>query len=82
MSFGTYPDGDLIRGLPGKALVGGDYARYVEVSPRSKLRYVEGFEDYSQVSDLITELEKRGYASTDIAKVLGQNWLRVFGAVW
>lgn len=82
MSFGTYPDGDLIRGLPGKALVGGDYARYVEVSPRSKLRYVEGFEDYSQVSDLITELEKRGYESSDIAKVMGQNWLRVFGAVW
>ncbi|HRP47428.1 MAG TPA: membrane dipeptidase [Trueperaceae bacterium] len=82
MSYGTYPDGDLIRGLPGKSLVGGDYARFVEVSPRSKLRYVEGFDDYSHLPDVINELEKRGYQQPDIAKVLGGNWLRIFKEVW
>lgn len=82
MSFGTYPDGDLIRGLPGKSLVGGEYAEYVEVSPRSKLRYVEGFDDYSHLDNVVGELEKRGYGEQDIAKILGGNWVRVFGEVW
>ena len=26
--------------------------------------------------------EHRGYSETDVAKVLGENWLRVFGRVW
>lgn len=82
MSHGTYPDGDLIRGLPGKASVGGDYARFVEESPRSKLRYVEGFDDYSQLAQVVTALEKRGYTRPDVEKVLGGNWLRVFREVW
>lgn len=82
MSFGTYPDGDLIRGLPGKKTVGGEYAEHVEVSPRSKLRYVEGFQDYSDLGGVVDALEQRGYGQSDIAKVLGENWLRVFKEVW
>jgi membrane dipeptidase len=82
MSTGTYPDGDLIRGLPGKTKVGGEYAKYVEEAPRSKLRYVEGFEDYGQLPDVIRALKERGYDEEAVQKVLGENWLRVFGEVW
>ena len=82
MSTGTYPDGDLIRGLPGKASVGGEYAQYVEVSPRSRLRYVEGFDDYGQLPAVEEALAARGYGDQDIDKVLGENYLRVFERVW
>lgn len=80
MSHGTYPDGDLIRGH-GKGVVN-DYARYVEGNPRSKLRNVEGFDDYSQLLDVVDALQRRGYKQTDVEKILGGNFLRVFTTVW
>ena len=82
MSHGTYPDGDLIRGLPAKKSVGGAYADHIEVAPRSRLRYVEGFDDYGQLPDLIQELRDRGYGEEGVRKVLGENFLRVFRTVW
>jgi membrane dipeptidase len=82
MSHGTYPDGDLIRGLPAKRSVGGAYADHIEVAPRSRLRYVEGFDDYGQLPDLIQELRDRGYGEEGVRKVLGENFLRVFRTVW
>jgi membrane dipeptidase len=82
MSHGTYPDGDLIRGLPSKRSVGGQYADHIECAPRSRLRYVEGFDDYGQLPDVVEALQKRGYTDEDVAKVLGGNFLRVFRRVW
>lgn len=82
MSHGTYPDGDKIRGLPSKRLVGGGYADHIERAPRSRLRYVEGFDDYGQLPNFIELLGGRGYSTEDIAKILGGNYLRVFRQVW
>lgn len=80
MSHGTYPDGDLIRGR--SPAVGGSYGAVVEASPRSKLRYVEGFDDYSQLLNVVDGLGRRGYNQEEIMKVLGGNYLRVFRQVW
>jgi membrane dipeptidase len=77
MSHGSYPVGDVV-----PSSVGGDYARYVSGDARSRLRYVEGFDDYSQITQVASALAARGYREADIAKVLGGNWLRVFSEVW
>jgi len=82
MSHGTYPDGDKIRGLPSKRSVGGAYADHIEKAPRSRLRYVEGFDDYGQLPGVIEKMKGRGYSEEDVAKVLGGNYLRVFREVW
>jgi len=82
MSHGTYPDGDLIRGLPAKRSVGGAYADNIEFAPRSRLRYVEGFDDYGQLPDVASALLARGYGEDGVRKVLGENFLRVFRTVW
>ena len=80
MSIGTYPDGDLVRGRSKASGVG--YASVVEASPRSRLRYVDGFDDYSGIGAVIEAMTRRGYGEGDIAKLLGGNFLRVFGEVW
>ena len=80
MSHGTYPDGDLIRTR--NAGTANRYAEMVEGSPRSRRRYVEGFDDYGQLLDVVAAMEKRGFGADDVAKVLGGNLLRVYGDVW
>jgi membrane dipeptidase len=80
MSHGTYPDGDLIRQRnSGSASL---YSQLIEVSSRSRLRTVEGFDDYGKIVDVIEALGKRGYKEGDVAKILGGNLLRVFRKVW
>ncbi len=78
MSHGTYPDGDLIRGHK----LGGAFAELIESNPRSRLRHVEGFDDYGQILDVTDAMAKRGYAGDAIEKILGRNLLRVFGDAW
>lgn len=80
MSHGTYPDGDLIRSRSPRA--GGRYAEHIEASPRSRLRYVEGFDDYGRLPGVVEAMTRRGFARDDIDKVLGGNLLRVFRQVW
>jgi membrane dipeptidase len=77
MSHGSYPEGDVV-----PSSVGGDYSKYVTGDARSRLRYVEGFDDYNQIAGVAGALSERGYKDLDIRKVLGGNWLRVFSKVW
>jgi membrane dipeptidase len=42
---------------------------------------IEGFTEYRQFINITRGLVKRGYSDTDAAKILGGNWLRVFGEV-
>jgi membrane dipeptidase len=40
-----------------------------------------GMEDVSKLPNLRAELEKRGYSETDIHKIMGENFMRVFAEV-
>ena len=43
---------------------------------------VEGFEDTSKVPNLIAGLRDRGWTEGELDLLLGENWLRVYEAVW
>ncbi|MCG6121695.1 MAG: dipeptidase [Microvirga sp.] len=80
MSHGTYPDGDLIRMRNSGSAA--RYSEFVEVSSRSRLRYVEGFDDYGQIVSVAEAMKRRGFTEDDVKKILGGNLLRVFKTVW
>jgi membrane dipeptidase len=44
--------------------------------------WVRGLKDYRSFINITRGLVARGYADSDIKKILGENWLRVFGQVW
>lgn len=46
------------------------------------LRYVEGFENISKLGAVRAALTTRGYTSTDINKIIGGNWMRVYEQAW
>ena len=48
----------------------------------SPLLHPRGMETPDKLSNVSVELVKRGYTGTDVTKVLGGNWLRLFGEVW
>ena len=43
---------------------------------------VEGFEDISELPNLVKHLRERGWNNAELDKMLGQNWMRVYGQVW
>ena len=43
---------------------------------------VSGFEDISKLPNLIKALEGRGWTESELDKLLGGNWLRVYEQVW
>ena len=44
--------------------------------------YVKGFEKITQIVNLEKALRERGWSDTEIQKVFGDNWLRVYEQVW
>ena len=50
--------------------------------PDGTLPYVKGFENISQLPNLIKGLQSRGWTGAELDKVLGANWLRVYERVW
>lgn len=45
-------------------------------------RYAEGFDSVDDWPGVLAALGERGFATADIAKLLGLNWLRVFEETW
>ena len=43
---------------------------------------VEGFEDISELPNLVKHLRERGWNNAELDKMLGENWMRVYGQVW
>jgi membrane dipeptidase len=83
MSLGTYPEHwHDPWGEPDYPHISAEYGRVVTPDVRSPLRQVEGFDDYPQVTALADRLLARGYADADVRRMLGENYLRLFGEVW
>jgi len=83
MSLGTYPDYKVDPwGSPVYKDVTGAYDKYVTPNIRSPLRMVDGFSNYAEIIPFVEKLKKRGYSDKEAQKILGQNYLRVFGQVW
>ena len=83
MSLGTYehlvpdPWGD-----PGYPDVSAEYGKHVTADVRSPRRSLKGFSRYPEIVNMIDRLSARGYSSTDIGKILGENILRIYDRVW
>jgi len=83
MSLGTYPDHEYDPwGEPAYKDVTGTYNKHVTPNIRSPLRMVDGFSNYAEVLNFVDKLKKRGYSGTDVRKILGGNYMRLFGQVW
>ncbi len=83
MSLGTYPDHEHDPwGEPIWPAVSDTYGTLISADVRSPLRALDGFSNYTHVTNLIDRLGARGYSDTDIGKILGGNYLRVFEQVW
>jgi membrane dipeptidase len=83
MSLGTYPDHEYDPwGSPAAKDVTGPYNKHVTPNIRSPLRMVEGFSNYAEVLNFVDKLKQRGYVDSDVKKILGLNYMRVFGRVW
>jgi membrane dipeptidase len=83
MSLGTYPDHEYDPwGNPEYKDVTGAYNTHITSNIRSPMRMVDGFSNFREVLNFIDKLTERGYSDTDIKKILGENYLRVFKKVW
>ena len=83
MSLGTYPDHEVDPwGAPAYASSLGEYGEAVTRDVRSPKRALSDFNSYPQVLNLADVLLGRGYKDTDVHKILGGNFLRVFDEVW
>jgi membrane dipeptidase len=51
-------------------------------SRQGPIMYVKGFENISQLPNLIAAVSRRGWPEADIRKLLGENWLRVYKQAW
>jgi membrane dipeptidase len=83
MSLGTYPDHEYDPwGNPVYKDVTEAYDTHITSNIRSPLRMVDGFSNFTEVLNFIDKLKGRGYSESDIQKILGENYMRVFRKVW
>lgn len=83
MSLGTYPyHMSNPWGEPTYPNPFGDYGDLVTSDVRSPMRALRDFNSYPQVLDFADRLLSRGYGDTDVRKILGENFLRVFEQSW
>jgi len=74
---------DFVEGSP--LVIGSRVNRLVwprEMNSDGPLKYVQGFEKISELPNVTQGLIKRGWSTGEIRKLLGENWLRVYGQVW
>ncbi len=83
MSLGSYPLREKDPwGAPDYGNPFAEYGEKVTADPRSRRRNLDGFSDYAEVVGFAAALERRGYSSEDVGKILGENYLRVASQVW
>lgn len=79
---------DLVEGtnmlgplVPGKGLLSWPQI-YGMPDPDGFIRYTKGLASITDLPNLAKDLVARGYSDREVQGVLGENWLRVFKAVW
>lgn len=83
MSLGSYQHAEPDPwGTPDYPDPSAEYGQYVTANVRSPRRSVNGFSRYPEIVNVIDRLLARGYSEVDVAKILGENFLRVFDEVW
>jgi len=83
MSLGTYPDHPHDPwGEPDYVPFTKAYEVHITPNVRSPRRAAEGFSNYPEVANFAETLVERGFSDNDVKKILGENYLRVFGSVW
>jgi len=83
MSLGTYPDHEHDPwGEPKWPSVADEYTKHVTGDVRSPRRALNGFSNYTEITNVIDKLLARGYSDEDVSKILGENYLRIFEQVW
>lgn len=51
-------------------------------SEQEPILYVKGYEKITELPNLIAGLKQRGWTDSELVKIMGQNWLRVYEANW
>lgn len=83
MSLGSYPPHETDPwGEPAYLSISEEYGRHVTADIRSPRRAIDGFSDYAEVVNLADGLLRRGYTDAQVRGILGENYLRLFDAVW
>jgi len=79
---------DLVEGTPilGPFSPGQGLSRWPELYGKpgfdGLIRYTEGVDSISELPNFSKGLVARGYSDSEVAGVLGENWLRVFRKAW
>ena len=61
---------------------GDDMVFPVESLGHGVAQTTKGFEDISELPNLVNKLRERGWTNTELDKMLGGNWMRVYKEVW
>ena len=52
------------------------------LTPEGTILYADGFQSIDQLPTVVAGLQARGWTPSEIAKVKGENWARVYGVAW
>jgi membrane dipeptidase len=58
------------------------YVSPASAYPANYFSYTKGLETVAEAPKITEGLMKRGYSQSDIAKIMGENWLRVYEQAW
>jgi membrane dipeptidase len=59
-----------------------DKGRYRQLTNFGKVVNPEGIRTIGEFPNLTAAMERAGWSETRIKKIMGENWVRVFGEVW
>lgn len=83
LSLGTYPLHTTDAwGEPAYVSISEEYGRHVTADIRSPRRALDGFCDYPEIVNVADTLLARGYTDAQVRGILGENYLRLFDAIW
>lgn len=52
------------------------------LSAAGSIVYAKGFESIDELPGVVTALRERGWSQSDLSKLLGENWARVYRTAW